>query len=148
MNTHSTPPTAPSQTNILTATVVPDHQRPRFWPQHFGNIPQWLILEPHVFGWLDRLCADYHGGLWDFYTLSNGGAFMAPEGDERWSLFNGMNGNGAEMSAEAAGITASLMTYSHHACHTESEAMTEHFYRLREYALYHPESRAIFSLID
>lgn len=136
------------QTNALTATVVSGHQRTRFWLQHFGNIPQWLILEPHVFGWMDRLCTDYNGGSWHFYTLSNGGAFMAPESDERWSLFNGMNGNGAEMGAEAAGITACLMTYSHHACRTESEAMTEHFYRLREYALYHPDSLAIFSLID
>ncbi|EPE4835602.1 antirestriction protein [Yersinia enterocolitica] len=148
MNTHSTPPAASSQTNTLTATAVPNRQRLRFWPQHFGNVPQWLILEPHVFGWLDRLCADYHGGSWDFYTLSNGGAFMAPEGVERWSLFNGMDGNGAEMSAEAAGITACLMAFSHHACRTESETMTDHFYRLREYALHHPDSRAIFALID
>ncbi|KEY59860.1 antirestriction protein [Serratia sp. DD3] len=132
----------------VTATVVPNRQRLRFWPQHFGNIPQWLILEPHAFGWLDRLCTDYNGGSWHFYTLSNGGAFMAPESDERWSLFNDMNGNGAEMGAEAAGITACLMTYSHHACRTESEAMTEHFYRLREYALTHSECKAIFALID
>lgn len=66
MNTHSTPPTASSQTNTLTATAVPNRQRLRFWPQHFGNVPQWLILEPHVFGWLDRLCTDYHGGSWNF----------------------------------------------------------------------------------
>lgn len=136
------------QTNALTATVVSGHQRTRFWLQHFGSIPQWLMLEPRIFGWMDRLCTDYHGGSWSFYTLSNGGAFMAPESDVQWSLFNGMNGNGAEMHAEAAGITACLMAYSHHACRTESEAMTEHFYHLREYALHHPESRAIFSLID
>ncbi|HHQ6722092.1 TPA: antirestriction protein [Serratia fonticola] len=148
MNTHLTASTASPQANTLTATLVPGNQRSRFWPQHFGNIPQWLILESHVFGWLDRLCVDYHGGQWEFYTLSNGGGFMAPEGDERWSLFNTMNGNGADMSAEAVGITACLMAYSHHACRTESEAMTDHFYRLREYALHHPESRGIFSLID
>lgn len=75
---------------------------------------------------------------------------MAPQvdGDKKWTLFNSMNGNGADMQAEAAGITACLMAYSHHACRTESEAMTEHFYRLREYALHHPDSRAIFALID
>ncbi|WP_447885585.1 antirestriction protein [Serratia fonticola] len=148
MNTQLNATTAIPQTNTLTATAVPAHQRSRFWPQHFGSIPQWLILEAHVFGWLDRLCGDYHGGQWEFYTLSNGGAFMAPEADGRWSLFNGMNGNGAEMSAEAAGITACLMAYSYHACRTESEAMIDHFYRLREYALHHPDSRAIFALID
>lgn len=36
----------------LTVTQVPDEQRIRFWPQHFGAIPQWITLEP-VFspGW-------------------------------------------------------------------------------------------------
>jgi hypothetical protein len=152
MNTHVELSESTSQSTTLSATVVPENQRPRFWHQHFGSIPQWLILEAHVFGWLDRLCADYHGGSWDFYTLGNGGAFMAPETDDdtdkEWTLFNSMNGNGADMNAEAAGITACLMAYSHHACRTESEAMTDHFYRLREYALHHPDSRAIFALID
>ncbi|MBH9609273.1 antirestriction protein, partial [Escherichia coli] len=41
-----------------------------------------------------------------------------------------MNGNRAEMSPEAAGIAACLMTYSHHACRTECYAMTVHYYRL------------------
>ncbi|PDM27347.1 antirestriction protein [Escherichia coli] len=65
--------------------------------------------------------------------------FMAPEpdddDDETWVLFNAMNGNRAEMSPEAAGIAACLMTYSHHACRTECYAMTVHYYRLRDYAL-------------
>ena len=115
-----------------------------------GSIPQWITLEPHIFAWMDRLCADYSGGVWNFYTLSNGGAFMAPEseGDETWSLFNDMNGNSAAMSAEAAGIAVCLMTYSHHACRTESDAMTEHYYRLRDYALSDAECNAIMHIID
>ncbi|EPH0094521.1 antirestriction protein [Pluralibacter gergoviae] len=133
----------------LTATVVPDERRLRFWPQNFGRIPQWIILEPRIFSWMDRLCADYNGGVWAFYTLSNGGAFMAPEESEGpWSLFNIPNGNCAEMSAEAAGIAACLMAYSHHAYRTECDAMTEHYYRLRDYALNHPECNAIMHIID
>ena len=85
-------------------------------------------------------------------TLNNGGAFMAPEpdddDDETWVLFNAMNGNRAEMSPEAAGIAACLMTYSHHACRTECYAMTVHYYRLRDYALQHPECSAIMRIID
>ncbi|EAA2491029.1 antirestriction protein, partial [Salmonella enterica subsp. enterica] len=76
----------------LVATLVPDEQRISFWPQHFGLIPQWVTLEPRVFGWMDRLCEDYCGGIWNLYTLNNGGAFMAPEpdddDDETWVLFN------------------------------------------------------------
>lgn len=134
---------------ILTATVVPDEERLHFWPQCFGSIPQWITLEPCIFAWMDRLCADYSGGVWAFYTLSNGGAFMAPEqSDGLWSLFNILNGNGAEMSAVVAGIAACLMAYSHHACRTECDAMTEHYYRLRDYALNHPERNAIMHIID
>lgn len=136
----------------LTATPVPDEQRVEFWPQHFGSIPQWITLEPTIFAWMDRLCADYCGGIWNLYTLSNGGAFMAPEAndetDEKWSLFNSMNGNGGELSAEAAGITVCLMAYNHHAMRTECDAMTEHYYRLRDYALMHAECHVIMRIID
>lgn len=137
---------------IIIATAIADTQRLTFWPKHFGTIPQWILLEPRIFAWMDRLSADYHGGIWQFYTLSNGGAFMAPEAgedsDKKWALFNGMNGNGAELSAEAAGIAACLLEYSRHACCTECDAMTEHYYRLRDYALNHPECRAILHIID
>ena len=134
----------------LTATPVPDEQRIRFWPLHFGAIPQWITLEPRIFAWMDRFCSTYSGGIWSFYTLSNGGAFMAPESDndETWRLFNCLNGNDAQMSAEAAGIAVCLIAYSHHACRTQCDAMTEHYYRLRDYALQHPEAHAILRIID
>ncbi|HAV1581584.1 TPA: antirestriction protein [Enterobacter hormaechei subsp. steigerwaltii] len=134
----------------ITASVVPDELRIGFWPQHFGSIPQWITLEPRIFAWMDRLCADYHGGIWRFSTLSNGGPFMAPESehDKTWALFNSMNGNGAELTSEAAGMVACLMAYNHHACRTECDAMTEHYYLLRDYALNHPECSAIMHLFD
>lgn len=65
----------------LTATPVPDEQRLDFWPLHFGAITQWITLEPRIFAWMDRFCDEYSGGLWSFYTLSNGGAFMAPDAE-------------------------------------------------------------------
>ena len=134
----------------ITTTQVTDENRVSFWPQHFGTIPQWITLEPRIFAWMNRVCADYSGGIWQFYTLSNGGAFMAPDADrnETWSLFNNLNGNGVEMSAEAAGIAVCLIEYSHHACRTECDAMTAHYYRLRDYALQHPEAHAILRIID
>ncbi|EBS0416300.1 antirestriction protein [Salmonella enterica subsp. enterica serovar Newport] len=139
-----------AELTAITASVVPDELRIGFWPQNFGTIPQWITLEPRIFAWMDWLCTDYHGGIWNFSTLSNGGAFMAPESeqDEKWRLFNSMNGNSAELTGEAAGIVACLMAYSHHACRTECDAMTEHYYRLRNYALNHPECSAIMYLID
>lgn len=136
----------------ITASHLPDEQRIAFWPQYFGTVPQWILLEPQLFAWMDRLCEDYGGGIWQFYTLSNGGVFMAPEAEdnssEKWHLSNSMNGNDADMSAEAAGIVVCLLEYSHHACRTECNVMTAHYYRLRDYALQHPECQAIMHIID
>ncbi|MGN7915721.1 antirestriction protein [Enterobacter sp. 22466] len=147
-----TQPAGTGSEPALTVTLVQDEQRVGFWPQHFGSIPQWITLEPQIFAWMDRFCADYIGGIWNFYRLSNGGAFMTPEAcgddDGKWALFNSMNGNGAEMSAEAAGIAVCLMTYSHHAMRTECDAMAGHYYRLRDYALIHAECNAIMHIID
>ncbi|HCB7550092.1 TPA: antirestriction protein, partial [Escherichia coli] len=36
---------------------------------------------------------------------------------------------------------------SHHACRTECYAMTVHYYRLRDYALQHPECSAIMRIM-
>ena len=97
----------------LVATIIPDEQRISFWPQHFGLIPQWVTLEPRVFGWMDRLCENYCGGIWNLYTLNNGGAFMAPEpdddDDETWVLFNAMNGT---VTLYAKGLTCKADTLS------------------------------------
>uniref|UniRef100_UPI001161C1D4 antirestriction protein n=1 Tax=Shigella flexneri TaxID=623 RepID=UPI001161C1D4 len=129
----------------LVATLVPDEQRISFWPQHFGLIPQWVTLEPRVFGWMDRLCEDYCGGIWNLYTLNNGGAFMAPEpdddDDETRVLFHAMNGNPAEMSPEAARLAACLMTYSHPACRTGCFALPVPYFRPPGYALPAPECK-------
>lgn len=76
MDKHISLPHEVTEPFALTATTVPDEERLRFWPQHFGSIPQWITLEPRIFAWMDRLCVDYHGGIWRFSTLSNGGAFM------------------------------------------------------------------------
>ncbi|WP_418346473.1 antirestriction protein [Serratia liquefaciens] len=146
---NSTPSTSPiNDLPTLTATLVPDADRQSFWLQHFGNIPQWLRIESPIFSWLDLLCKDYHGDYWEFYTLSNGGAFIIPSTEREYALFNALNGNSATVGHEAAGIIACLITYSHHACRTECDAMTEHYYRLRDYALNHPECNAIMRIID
>lgn len=107
----------------LVATPVPDEQRISFWPQHFGLIPQWVTLEPRVFGWMDRLCEDYCGGIWNLYTLNNGGAFIAPEPDEddgeTWILFNAMNGNRRDDVRISARLirTSPSGCSAHHCCH-------------------------------
>lgn len=132
----------------ITATHVPDEGRVAFWGRRFGHVRQWVYLQPQVFSWLDLWNTDYQGGVWEFYTLSNGGAFLTPPECESYTLFNEGNGNDAELSTEATGIAVSLMAWSHHACRTNCSVITEHFYRLRDYALAHPECSGIMRLID
>jgi len=133
---------------VITATLVPDEERVAFWGRHFGKVRQWVFLEPQVFSWLDLWNTEYQGGVWEFYTLSNGGAFLVPPEQAHYTLFNEHNGNDAELSTEATGIAVSLMAWSHHACRTGCAAIGEHFYRLRGYALAHPECSGIMRLID
>ncbi len=89
----------------------------------------------------------------DRHLHEPGVAFTSTRAAREWLILN-MAGlereefRVAEMSPEAAGIAACLMTYSHHACRTECYAMTVHYYRLRDYALQHPECNAIMRIID
>ncbi|HEM6741974.1 TPA: antirestriction protein [Citrobacter farmeri] len=132
----------------ITASLVPDEERIAFWGRRFRHVRQWVFLEPQVFAWLDLWSTDYQGGIWDFHTLSNGGAFLTPPELESYTLFNEHNGNDAELSTEATGIAVCLMAWSHHACRTGCQAISEHYYRLRDYALAHPECSGIMQLID
>lgn len=68
-----------SQSQKLTpavANLVAENNRLSFLPTFFG---QHLMIrgEALVFGWLDRLSEDYNGGYWHFYTLTNGGFYLA-----------------------------------------------------------------------
>jgi hypothetical protein len=61
----------------LTVTQVPDEQRIDFWPSTLA-LSRSGYPGAAYFAWMDRFCEGYSGGIWSFYTLSNGGAFMAP----------------------------------------------------------------------
>ena len=134
--------------SALYVSDVPEHERQDFWRQHFGTVPPWLSPELTILIWFSRLCREYSGGNWHFYTLSNGGVFMAPDSQEMYDLYCKSNGNRATLGAEAAGIAACLMTYSHLSFVTAHGDMAEQYYHLRDYALIHPESRGILTLTD
>jgi hypothetical protein len=106
-------------------------------------------VEPTVFTIAGRLAGSYTGGLWDFYALSNGGFYMAPQTDE---LFDVRCENGFEgrLSACALGITACLYALSHLSFEGGklAETCAEQYHLLREHMLDHREARAILAAID
>ncbi|OAT51323.1 antirestriction protein [Providencia heimbachae] len=139
----------------IIATHVSNHQRMHFWQTHFGTVEGFATFEVVIFTIMGQFCDEYAGGYWEYCTLPNGGAFIYPDlSPEKLTLFNMHNmhnihnGNEAVLSPEAAGVAVCLMLYSQWSFRTESELLVERFYQLRDYAIQHPESSAIFHLID
>ena len=95
-----------SQASLLPVTreLVPEDQRLAITEQLFGMAFP-LQLEPVVYGVTDRMTGDYTGGYWDFYTLSNGGFYMAPSEDREFHV-KCQNMYEGDLSADALGITA------------------------------------------
>ncbi|MDO8713329.1 MAG: antirestriction protein [Polynucleobacter sp.] len=135
-------------TDTISSHCVPDGDRISLTTKLFGmHFP--MHLEPFVFDMAGRLSPDYKGGYWQFYALSNGGFYMAPNSD---SLFNVTSENGYEgqLSADALGITACLYAYSH-LSFTEgdfAQICAQQYHWLRDYMMEHAEVRAILGAID
>jgi hypothetical protein len=101
-----------------------------------------------IYCFMDYLSEDYAGGFWNFYTLSNGGFFMAPDYDKPMRVSVKGNGFDGELSAEAAGIVANLFALSHLAAEIQSDRIIELYHLSREFAFDHPENVMIVMAID
>ena len=132
----------------VTREPVPENRRMAVVEKLFGiHFP--LKLEPVIYGVTERMAEDYSGGYWDMYTLSNGGFYMAPSGDDVFhvtcdNMFEG------DLSADALGITSCLYAYSILSFADGRFALVCacHYHRLREYMFEHPEVRAILGATD
>ena len=131
----------------ITRTKVSGDERLAFLPKHLGTQNLWVgqNLFP---AYLDKLSVDYKGGYWEFYELSNGGWYMAPSGEQRYQMRWDGNHYEGEMSADAAGITASLYALCELANTTEEDSLIQAYHWLREYAAQHPEWEEIYQAID
>jgi hypothetical protein len=139
-------PVAVGPRTSVVAQRIDDSQRMMALPRHFGE--RLLIFEGAVYDFMRRFAADYDGGYWQFYELSNGGFYMAPDGGPFRILLD-TNGYEGVMSADAAGITVCLFACSHLSFrYPEDNVFSDHFHFLREFAAKHVEASAIFAAID
>ena len=134
----------------ITRTELDDAQRMSVPARLFGaHFP--ARVEPYVFGIARSLSADYGGGYWEFYALSNGAFYMAPHDEERFRV-RCVNGFDGEMSADAFGIACCLYCYSHLSFGGPDALAGEcarQYHLLREYMLSgHGEARAILAATD
>jgi hypothetical protein len=132
----------------ITSKRIPVNQRVKITAELFGlAFP--MRLEPTIFNFAGNLAAEYDGGYWEFYKLSNGGFFMCPTADTPFHV-RCENGFEGELSAEAFGIVCSMYVFSNFSFSDGAFAETcaQHYHWLREYALDHAEAGSIMQAID
>jgi len=134
-----------NETKILSNVVV-DELRLNFLPHYLGA--QYLQGEALVYDWARRLCGGYNGGAWNFFQLSNGGFYMAPERCGRLHVRWHMNGYNDMMGADASGIVVTLFALCHLAEKCSDDRIIDHYYALRAYAAQHVEAANILRAID
>jgi hypothetical protein len=130
----------------IIATLVPDEKRLDFLPRHLGTLC--VRIETLIFSILDQASPDYAGGFWEFFELSNGGFYIAPQTQRRLRMKWDDNYFEREMSAGAAGIAVTLFVLSTMSLNLNSQRLAEKFHLLRDFASDHPEASAIFGFID
>ena len=134
--------------STVTRTLVPVDQRLAITEKLFGvHFP--LRLEPVIYGITGSMADRYDDEYWDFYTLSNGGFYMAPSEDRIFHVIC-QNQFEGELSADALGITSCLYAYSH-LSFTDGDIAREyarHYHRLREFMAEHKEVMAILGATD
>ena len=135
-------------TTLKPVTLVPEARRMAFLPALFSPALM-LIGERTVYQFMSWLAPDdYTGGLWHFHERDGQPLFMSPDADKRFRIFCETNGYMGEVSAEAAGIIATLFALSHLSFQHEADQLSEAYMRLYEFAGDHPEAGEIFKAID
>lgn len=137
-----------SNISTISAELVPEALRMDTVDGLFGmHFP--LKLEPAIYQFAEHLASDYRGGYWHFYTLGNGGFYMAPDATE---LFHVSSENGWEgkLSADALGIAACLYAYSHlsFAGDDFGGLCAEHYHWLRAFVMGHGEAAGVLAATD
>ena len=137
-----------SDIHIITRQLVAEDQRTNVTADLFGvYFP--IQLEPFIYSMSSQLSEDYGGGYWLFYTLDNGGFYMAADSDGKFQVIS-PNGWEGIMSADAFGVTVGLFAYSSLSFGSGqfAETCAEQYHLLREYMMDHAEARAILAATD
>ena len=133
----------------ITRILIPNRDRVSQTAKLFGlHFP--LLVEPTAYAFAGRLSTEYDGGYWDFFTLSNGGFYMAPDAQHDFAV-SSENGFEGRLSADAFGLTVCLYTYSQLSfqCSQDlAETCAEQYHRLRDYLFTLPEAERILRAID
>ncbi len=115
---------------LITEAIVTSEKMLEVITRHFGY--RATPVEMAVYAYMRHLCPDYDGGMWSYYELSNGGFYMAPEGERFYNLVS-PNGYKDAMTPKEAGVTACLFAFSFVSAKYQSERLCDHYEWLWEY---------------
>ena len=130
----------------ISVKQVSESKRLSILPKYAGR--HMMRVESHILDAMRAYCESYQGGYWYMYELSNGGFYMAPGRDETLSIRCAGNFYEGSMSADAAGLVATLAGINRVVWLTESKELTALYYAVREFAFQHKESQEILRAID
>lgn len=136
----------------MPAVRAEDERRLHVLPEYVG-VRRMQQCEVAIYAFMEDLCPDYFGGMWDFYEFatpgeSGSGFFMAPAMCDRYRLSCAGNYFEGDFSQEAAGIAVSLFAFSHLSMHTGWAGYASLYRALRLYSIGHPEHEVISGIID
>lgn len=130
------------------AVIVPDEARQDFLPVLFGR-SHLIVAENAVYALMERLSPlDYRGGSWDFFEHESKPLFLAPRSKTGFRITGDVTCFHGEVSAEAAGIIATMFAFSHLSFQFQHDRLAEGYKRLYAYSADHPEAAEIFQAID
>ena len=135
--------------NRITRTLIQPDDVGSTLSRLLGVHPVYVVLfENHTYQMLDEYADAYRGGQWQFFTLSNGGIYMAPIGEGQLTLCVPSNSFSGSMSVDAAGIVASLFSLNFLSWKTGVDAITDCYHKLHHFAGEHAEFPQIYRAID
>ncbi len=130
----------------IEAVQVPENKRMGILPKYLG-MRYMMLGESLIYDCMGALCEAYDGGLWQMVELSNDAFYMRQASpDAVW--MTGPNGTTKRVSADAAGLVATLYAINSLAWRSMEPKISELYHRVLQYAGVHAEAAAIKALID
>ena len=132
---------------LITATLFPDYERPRFTYQLYG--PNLMLSGEFSVGDIhDQMTGRGQSGYWNYYKLSNGGFYMAPKKDERLHITWPHSDFDDVLTSDASGVVATLFTLKFILVEFRDAHVEAMFLKLEDFARSHAESQKILRAID
>lgn len=120
--------------------------RPNILMNYFGSL--FLTVELTTFSLADYFIDEYHGGSWSFFSLSNGGFYMAFKHEGNVTFNNQNNLFCESIDPEIASIIINLYAISAVVSESRDKNLQKRYQQLYQYAMELPEAKLIYRALD